>query len=296
MIDGATRLLGLIGHPLSHSLSPFFQNYLLARSGLNARYVPFPVERADALRDALRGLAAAGLAGVNVTIPHKVAAAALCDELSRDARAAGAVNTIVFRGGRLEGHNTDIPGFLAPLTAGRVTVAGRQCVVLGAGGAARAIAFALARSGGLVTVTARDRTRALEVAAAAESASEGMLHAVAWEERAGAIAEAHLVVNATPLGQVGPRAGASPLDAGTPVRAEQVFYDLVYNPVRTRFLEQAREGRATAIAGLEMLVEQGIASLELWLGLRFDRAVTADVVRRCEEELERRTAWVASGT
>jgi shikimate dehydrogenase len=305
MIDGSTRLLGIVGHPLAHSLSPFLHNYVLARAGLNVRYVPFPVAPGADLGAALRGLAAAGVAGVNVTIPHKVAAAAACDVLSPEAEATGAANTIAFRGARLEGHNTDVAGFLAPLTAARVALAERECVVLGAGGAARAAAFALARAGALVTLAAREERAALEtVAAVARADVGGRLRAVPWSERAAAVAGAHLVVNATPLGQAGAKVDASPLDgADVAPRAGQVFYDLVYNPPRTRFLDRARAAGATAIGGLAMLVAQGVAALELWLDLRVEPAALEDVRRRCEEQLERAaaggrggTAWVASGT
>ncbi|HVY60388.1 MAG TPA: hypothetical protein VHF22_01995, partial [Planctomycetota bacterium] len=134
-----------------------------------------------------------------------------------------------------------------------------------------------------------------EVAAAAESASGGHFDGVAWSRRHDAIAEADIVVNATPLGQH-PDPTGSPVDGGTALRPGQVCYDLVYNPARTRFLALAGEAGATTIGGLAMLVSQGVEALAVWLGLRVDPAAVADVRKRCQEELERRAAWVASGT
>ncbi len=287
MIDGSTRLLGLVGFPLGHSLSPFFQNYLLARAGLPFRYVPFEVADAARLGAAVRGLAAAGVAGVNVTVPYKVEAARLCDSLSPEARAVGAANTLVFRQGRIEGHNTDVAGFLRGLDAacGERAWDGRACLVLGSGGAARAVATALARLGALVTVAARSLDRAEALAAAVESETAGALHAAPWEERMGPAAEAELIVNATPVGQA-PAEEATPLEA--PLGPDKVVYDLVYNPLETRLLADAARAGSRPVDGLAMLIHQGLQSLELWLGTPIDPRVVPEVRRRCEEELERR--------
>jgi len=288
VIDGETHILGLVGYPIAHSLSPFFQNYLLSRAGLNTRYVPFPVRPGADVAAALRGLALAGVQGVNVTVPHKVAAAAACDSLSEEAQAAGAVNTITMaRDGRLAGHNTDVMGFLAPLLDRGVDLAGRDALVLGAGGAARAVAVGLARAGAAVTVAARRRAEADLVAAAVEAATDGHLAACDWEERSNAVARASLVVNATPVGRA-PRAEECPLDDEAPLSADHVVYDIVYTPLETRLLRRAREAGAVTFDGLDMLARQGIASLETWLGIETLGRFAGDVRRRCEEELARR--------
>jgi shikimate dehydrogenase len=292
MIDGETGVLGLLGWPLAHSLSPFFQNYLLSLARQNLRYVPFPVRPEADLRAALRGLALAGVLGVNVTVPHKVAAARACDELLPEAEATGAANTILMtREGRLRGANTDVAGFLAPLLARSEPLAGRGALVLGAGGAARAVAYALARAGSVVTVAARRRSAADEVAASIEAATEGHLGACEWDARHEALLDATLLVNATTVGMAGragaPAEGACPLEEGAPLGPAHLVYDLVYRPLVTPLLRKAREAGARTLDGLDMLIAQGIASLEAWTGVATLAAHAAETRRRCEEELRR---------
>lgn len=268
MIDGGTRLVGLIGWPVEHSLSPAMHNAAFAELGLNWCYVPLPVAPGR-LREALRGLVALGFAGANVTAPHKEAVMAHLDEVAPGARAIGAVNTIVVREGRTFGHNTDWRGFLAALREGGFSPQGKRAVVLGAGGAARAVVYALAHTGSEVAVLNRTPQRAEALVGdlsplfpsipfIALSLNENTLREQA--------AVAHLLVNATPLG-TWPEVDRSPWPEGLAFPGHLTVFDLVYNPPQTRLLQQAAAGGARTIGGLGMLVHQGAAAFRLWTGL-----------------------------
>jgi shikimate dehydrogenase len=235
-------------------------NAAFAAEGLDWAYLAFEVRPGD-VPAAFAGARALDLGGLSVTIPHKAAAAAEVDELSPSARAVGAVNTVVPVGaGRLRGDNTDGAGFLASLADEGFDPAGRRCVVVGAGGAARAVVHALAGAGAAeVVVVNRSPARAEETAALAGAAG-----------RVGStsdVAGAELVVNATPLGLAGPGdiAGALPLDPAL-LGPGQLVVDLVPNPAVTPWMVAAKAGGATVAGGLGMLVHQGALAFELWTG------------------------------
>jgi shikimate dehydrogenase len=254
---GSTTVVGVIGDPVRHSLSPAIHNAAFAALGLDWVYVAFPVPRG-------RGAAAVaaardlGLAGLNVTMPHKEDVAAACDDLTPDAAALRSVNTVVSRpGGRMLGDSTDGPGFLAALAEEGIAVGGRRTLVLGAGGAARAVVLALGRAGASVVVAAR---RLEAAAAAALLAPSG--RPVALEAVDGEVGGADLVVNATPLGMAGE---GPPLDAAR-LRPGQVVVDLVYHPVETPLLAAARATGARTSNGLGMLVHQAARAFSLWTG------------------------------
>jgi shikimate dehydrogenase len=273
MIGGATRVYGLVGWPIEKSLSPRLHNFVFERLEIDAVYVPFRVPPEADLAVALRALRAAGVAGVNVTVPHKVAAARFCDSLGEAARGAGAVNTIVFRDGAAIGENTDVAGFGKALAERCASLGGKRALVLGAGGAARAALAYLSPRVERVLVAARSRARAVGLGAT-------RIEVLGWEERGAAVARADIIVNATPLG--GPGApGESPLPPGAPIGKEHVVFDMVYWPRSTPLLDQARRAGATAVEGIEMLLAQAIAALEIWLG----RTVPADVVEEAHEAL-----------
>ncbi len=202
MVDGKTRLVGLIGWPVEHSLSPCMHNAAFDKLGLNWCYVPMPVAP-ERLGDALRGLAALGFAGVNVTVPHKETVVAYLDEIAPEAQSIGAVNTIVLREGRAIGHNTDVYGFLEALREKGFAPQGRRAVVLGAGGAARAVVYALASRGSQVVVLNRSAERAGSLVEALSPAlPSASLTAVplTMETLSKRAAEADLLVNATSVG------------------------------------------------------------------------------------------------
>jgi shikimate dehydrogenase len=293
MITGGTRVLGIVGFPLGHTLSPGLHNFVLVKLGLPLRYVPFPVEDPESLGAALRGLAAAGVVGVNVTIPHKVAAAELCDELTEDAKAAGAVNTIRL-GPRLVGHDTDIAGFGRVIAERRIIVTGKTVLLLGAGGAARAAAVFLRRAGAQVKVAGRTRERAEELVATVRKAAEDHLEVIEWDDRNEWARKADVLVNTTPIG-MWPRVADSPIDMSAVPGAGRVVYDIVYNPARTRLVERAVAAGATVLDGLWMLIHQAFDALEFWTQKRVNRDLGPEVRRALEAELARMKPPSAGG-
>jgi shikimate dehydrogenase len=222
--------------------------------GLDWVYVAFPVPRGQGAA-AVQAVATLGLAGLNVTMPHKADAAAACDDLSSEAAALGAVNTVVNMDGTLAGHSTDGDGFLRALDDEGITVAGRRAVVLGSGGAGRAITHALGRVGAHVTVAARRPEAARSAAALAPGGV-----AVGVDELA--VESFDVVVNATPLGMEGQ---PPPFDTDR-LHASQFVFDTVY-PVETPLLREARARGLRAAGGLDMLVHQGALSFSLWTGV-----------------------------
>lgn len=264
MTDSQTRLLGLIGDPVEHSLSPRLHSFLLGRAGLNYSYLAFRVPR-ESLAAALEGMRALGIRGLNVTIPHKEAVVPLLDGLSPGAEAVGAVNTIVNLRGRLIGHNTDIEGFLAPLAVRGIAVRGKKAVVVGAGGAAAAVAYALLAAGAEVAIANRTPERARALARRLSRA--GAAEAAGTEALPALLPQADILVNATPVG-MWPRTDEIPVPPEL-IHEGLLVYDLVYVPSETRLLAEARARGAEAIGGLEMLVRQGVRALELWTGHRF---------------------------
>jgi len=271
-LNSSTRLVGLIGWPVTHSRSPAMQNAAFAALGLNYAYVALPVT-SGRVGEAVRGLAALGFAGANVTVPHKEAVLAYLDEISPVARAIASANTLAVRpDGTIYGDSTDGAGFLADLRAHGVEPAGQNVLLLGAGGAARAVASALATAGAAVAVANRTLARAEVLCRTVQFAVPGAQ--VAAFPLPGALAElaaaATLVVNATSLGLHG-AGDVLPWDPSVPFRAEQVVYDLVYAPaagrrVLTPFLALAAAAGAQVIDGLGMLVRQGARSFEIWTG------------------------------
>lgn len=268
-----TRLAGVLGHPVKHSLSPVLHNAAFAEVGLDWAYVAFDVPD-GACPAAVAGARALGLQGLSVTMPHKRSAALACDELSVTATALGVVNTIVRRRDRLVGEATDGPGFLASLRAAGHDPAQRTCLVLGAGGAARAVVHALAGAGGArIGVVARRPEAAREVAALA-----GKVGAVAT---AVDVDSADLIVNATSVGMAGtPGEDGLPMGLGPgDFRPGHVVADLVYNPRRTPLLSAAEAAGATPIDGLGMLVHQAALAFELWTGIQAPLGVMAAAAR-----------------
>jgi shikimate dehydrogenase len=270
-LGGHVRQLGLIGYPVGHSVSPAMHTKAFADQRMNCHYGAWAVEPAN-LKEAVAGIRALGFLGVNVTIPHKEAVIPLLDEVAPTAAQAGAVNTIVNRGGRLVGYNTDGWGFLSSLEEAGVKLPGLEVVVLGAGGAARAIALGLARSRvARVVISNRTPERAERLAADVSKlvadVSVTAVEALSPEERA-ALIDAGLVVNCTPLGMAGANAGLSALSDINLLPQQAVVYDTVYTPQETRLLKEARLRGLRAVGGLGMLVHQGACAWEYWFGRR----------------------------
>ncbi len=267
VISGKTRVCGLIGDPVGHTVSPAMHNAAFRELGLSYIYLPFRV-RKEELDQAIQGMKALNIRGWNVTTPHKVAVMPLLDEIDPVAKRIGAVNTIVNDDGLLRGYNTDAGGFLQALLDRGIDPEGKNVVILGAGGASRAISFILAERGAHLAILNRQPTldRALELAQriSAEFGQEVTALGLNAENLASCLARADLVVNATSVGMC-------PDDDQTPVPAELlrpglVVYDIVYNPVRTRLLREAEAAGAQVIGGVEMLVGQGALAFTKWTG------------------------------
>ncbi len=263
-ITGTTRVVGLLGYPVEHSFSPIIHNAAFRELGLEYVYLPFPVKPAGLAR-AVRGLFQAGVRGLNVTVPHKERVMDCLDEIDDYARALGAVNTVVLERGRLKGYNTDGQGFISSLQAAGFNPGGRTFLVLGAGGAARAVAFALAGSGvRKIYIANRTLKRAEQLAGALTHLLP--VEAVALSENAlqGIIPRCDCLVNTTTVGMY-PHVSDIPL-AGELLHPGLAVVDLVYNPVKTRLLAAAERKGCLVVTGLGMLVYQGAASFKLWTG------------------------------
>jgi shikimate dehydrogenase len=264
LVDSGTTLVGVIGHPVRHSLSPLLHNTAFTALDLNWTSLAFEVAPGQAA-GALDGVRALGLAGISVTMPHKADVAALVDERSPVAATLGAVNCVVNREGVLRGENTDGAGFLASLARGAdFDPAGKRCLILGAGGAARAVAVALAGAG-CAEVTVVNRTA--ERAAAVMALADGVIRMGRFDDE-GDVAQADLVVNATPVGMAGVGAEHEGwLVAPSLLHGGQVVADLIYSPRPTTWLAAAAQAGARTVDGVGMLVHQAAAQIELWTGL-----------------------------
>ena len=262
----------VFGDPVEHSLSPAMQNAAFSALGLSARYLAFRVKK-ERLKDAILGAEAMGFGGLNLTIPLKEAALSIV-EPDENAAAMGAVNTVAFGDG-IRGYNTDGLGALRALEGAGVRVAGRRVLIIGAGGAAKAIARQLALSGAVLAIANRDRERALDLAAAVGGRGYGL------SELDRLIPGAEVVVNAT---SVGMREGDPRIVDGRLFRQGQIVFDIVYNR-ETELLQDAARAGARIIDGVPMLVHQGALSIEIWTG----RKAPADVMEEAlREELRNR--------
>ncbi len=252
--------VGLIGYPVEHSLSPAMHNAAFAQLGLWYRYVLLPTPPGE-LERRVSEYVKAGIAGWNVTVPHKEEMVSLLDEMSDEVRAIGACNTVRVEGGRLRGFNTDTSGFMRGLEEVGGIGAESRVVVLGAGGAARGVAWALRRAGHEVVILSRKPEQA-SVLAGALGAYAGALDRMTLES---ALEGATLLVNCTPAG-MWPDAERSALPEDVHLPANMLVYDLVYRPRPTLMLQNAARSGCRTQDGLAMLVYQGAAAFELWTG------------------------------
>ena len=273
-VSGTTQLYGLMGYPVTHSLSPLMHTTAFHYYHLDCLYVPFPV-LPEQLPHAVSGAVALGICGFNVTIPHKEAILSLLDTVSAEARFVGAVNTVHIVEGRTIGYNTDGKGFLEPLKALALPLADMPALVLGAGGAARAITMALLQAGcPMLSIANRTYERGARLAVELQQQfPAARIGAVALDEAARVAGQSRLVVNAT---AVGLRADAGALLPASCFGPQQVVYDIVYRPLYTPLLQAARRRGATVIPGIEMLLGQGAEAFRLWTGCVFPE----DVVRK----------------
>ena len=267
-ITGKTQLLGVIGHPVEHSLSPVMHNAALAQLGLDYIYLPFPI-KPENLEVAIAGFAAINVVGFSVTIPHKQAIMPLLSEITPIAQAIGAVNTVSRQNNQWVGTNTDIEGFIAPLqTTYQQDWSQKIAVILGHGGAARAVVAGCQQLGfAQIHVVGRNMQKLADFRNSWGNSPLGSkLQVHIWDDLPQLLPQANLLVNTTPVGMY-PHVNDSPVSGEDmqKLSAGAIAYDLIYVPHSTQFLQQAQKQGAIAINGLEMLVQQGVAALKIWL-------------------------------
>ncbi len=266
-ISGRTRICGIIGDPIEHTMSPVIHNAAFKNKGVDYVYLPFRVKKEE-LGKAIESMRALNIRGLNVTIPHKVAVIQFLDVLDPLADKIGAVNTIVNDDGVLRGYNTDATGFLQTLLERGIEPKEKSAVILGAGGASRAISFILAERGSHIVIL----NRLLELDWAKELASR-----ISWtfakevealelnrKNLARVLEKADILVNATSVG-MSPNVNETPVTSDL-LRPNLVVYDIVYNPIKTRLLREAEAAGAETISGLDMLIWQGALAFEKWTG------------------------------
>ncbi|MBC7327104.1 shikimate dehydrogenase [bacterium] len=271
-IDATTKVVGVIGYPISHSLSPQMHNSAFLHLGLNYVYLAWEVEPSN-LKLAIDGVRGLGIVGLNVTIPHKEKVGEYLDELSEEARMVGAVNTILNKNGKLVGFNTDVEGFRRALGC---SVKDKKVVVLGAGGAGRAVVFALIKDGASCIILNRTEEKARDLAEKFKGIGEVMADKLTPSALKRAMQEADILVNATSLGMK----GESIEGIEDALREDILVMDLVYNPRETPLLRIAKEKGARVVEGWRMLLHQGAYSFEIWTGKKAPLDVMENVLQK----------------
>ena len=268
-ISSETKLCGIIGDPIEHTMSPAMHNAAFKKLGLNYLYLPFRVKAQD-LGKAIDGMRALNIRGLNVTIPHKVSVIPFLDKLDPLVEGIGAVNTIVNDGGMLTGYNTDATGFIQTLVEEGIEAGGKHVVILGAGGASRAISFVLAGRGANLVIL----NRLLELGWAEELArkisqvfgKEVEALELNEENLTRALEKADIVVNATSVG-MSPKIDETPLPFRL-LKPHLVVFDVIYNPIKTRLLQEAKAAGGRTLSGINMLIWQGALAFEKWTGVK----------------------------
>ena len=278
---GKTKNLGVMGYPIKHSLSPVIQNAAIEAAGIDYAYIALPVAP-DALADAVKGLQALNFTGFNITIPHKVKIMQYLDAIDEAAKIIGAVNTVHIKDGKLYGHNTDAIGFITPLLKEGIAVQGKTAVILGAGGACRAVICGLAQHGiKNIILGVRNPAKGQAMADSFAGKIKTALKAYDWhsDEFKNWLGKADLLVNTTPLGMQPNVDTMAPVDWDD-VNAAAFVYDIVYVPAMTRFLSEAKQHGHRILNGERMLAEQGAAALKIWTGADIDVDVMTKALRR----------------
>ena len=282
MITGKTTNLGVIGHPIAHSLSPVMQNAGITAANLDYVYSAMAVAPEN-LEDAIKGMKALGFRGLNVTIPHKQAVMEHLDTIHEDAQVIGAVNTISNENGHLTGYNTDVIGFINGMKQKGFEPQGKHTIVLGAGGAARAIIWGLIKErAASITIGVRNVEKAQPLAQYFSGFMDiTLLH---WESEdfKKRLPYAQLIVNTTPLGMA-PHTDAMPPIDFTTIQKDAFVYDIIYTPAETKLLKTAREHGCQTLNGVAMLVGQGAEAFRIWTGQELDQKVMAAALRQALE-------------
>lgn len=285
-IDTKTKICGLIGYPIGHSVSPVIHNNLAEIYGQNLVYVPLQVEPGK-LKEAVEGAEAFGFLGMNVTVPYKSAVIPYLKETETSAEQIGAVNTLVRTEGGYKGYNTDMPGLFRAMCADGVRIEGEEVILLGAGGVARAIAFLLlTKNAERVYILNRSRERALALTEEVnKAAGKPFAKAYALEEyRQLESSRKYLVIQATNVGMY-PHTEHAVIEDEDFYKLAKTGYDVIFNPLKTRFMQLVEEAGGTAYHGLKMLLYQGIIAYELWNDVRVSEEAAADIYRKMEKTL-----------
>lgn len=282
--DGHTRTCGLIGNPVAHTLSPLIQNHMARATGQNLVYLPYPVASGD-LGAAVRGALALDFLGLNVTVPYKSDVIAYLAEIDPLAERIGAVNTLVRCPGGYRGYNTDMPGLYRAMVQDGVEIEGRDVVILGAGGVARAVAVMLLEKGAAgVHLLNRTQDRARAVAQEVNRmAGRPFARAYALADYRQIPGEDWLVVQATSAG-MHPHVEDAPVEDPEFYRRVEIGYDLIFNPGVTRFMKLTESGGGRACNGARMLVYQGVIAFELWTGTRIGQETADELCRMMEQQ------------
>ena len=267
-----TELIGLIGYPIKQSFSPFIHNVAAELTGTKLIYMPFEVHSSN-LKNAVRGIVALGIKGFNVTVPHKVKVVDYVNKLSEEAAVIGSVNTVVNELGKLIGYNTDVNGILDSLTSYKSQISGNEVCVIGAGGSARAVIYTLIRNFKPQKIYLVNRTEQHAEALKQHFKSKMKFDGIVTKELQqpdliNVLNSCSLIVNSTPVGMY-PTTDDSVLSTADVFVKDQIVFDLVYNPVKTKFLILAESKNAVTINGLNMLVQQAAKSFNLWTGNEF---------------------------
>lgn len=279
MISGETKIFAIMGDPVEHSLSPTMHNAAFRELGLNYLYVAFRVS-SSSLRNGVESIRALNIKGVNITIPHKIAVLNYLDELDEFAKMIGAVNTIKNECGRLRGFNTDGKGAIRALKEKVKDIRDASVLLLGAGGAARSIAFSLAKSGAELSISNRTFSKAEDLADSIEKKIKTRVKRIPLkqEKLKKVIAETDILINATSVGMY-PKEDETLVNSDM-MHSDLVVKDIVYKPVKTRLLREAEKAKADTIDGLSMLVHQGAESFEIWTG----QSAPIEVMRKATKE------------
>jgi shikimate dehydrogenase len=278
-----TELIGLIGHPIKHSYSPYIQNYALEEMGIDCIYLAFDVV-SENLRSSVNSVLTLGLKGINVTLPHKEKIIKYLDELSEEASIIGAVNTVVNDHGKLIGYNTDANGVLETLLPFKDKISGTKVTVIGAGGSARAVIYTLLRYFKPEEINIINRTH---------QRADTLMNYFSLKMRYDSfhtfelfppdnvetIKNSRLIINSTTIGMY-PEIEDSITDIEDSFNEEQIVFDLIYNPTKTKFLRMAEEQGAKVIGGMTMLISQAAKSFQLWTGVEMP---TVDITKKLEE-------------
>jgi shikimate dehydrogenase len=279
-ITGKTKIIGIIGNPIKHSISPQLHNTISRQLGIDIVYVPFNVCEKD-LEDAVKGLKSLNVLGFNVTIPHKESIIGCLDEISNEAKLMGSVNTVKNIEGKLYGYNTDARGFIKAFThETKKSFKDKTVAIIGGGGTARALAVKVALEGvKKIYIINRTLSRAIDIADVVNSNIKNIAEVVRLnsDESTFALHRADIIVNTTPLGMY-PYVDRTPLDNTFLFSKDQIVFDVIYNPPKTRFLSQAQKCGCTIVNGFGMLLFQGVLAYEIWTGVE----VSSNLVKQIQ--------------